>query len=115
QYDHLFVKILSWYLDPSSVFMCLAMEYIKDGELSTYLDRHVVSIENAKIISNQILDGLDFIHSMKIYHRDIKPQNILVACKDPIWIKIANFGISKQVMGTTTHAVCGTRLCCAPE
>ncbi|RHZ68359.1 hypothetical protein CDV55_107645 [Aspergillus turcosus] len=37
---------------------------------------------------------------MGITHRDIKPQNILVVEKDPLRVKIADFGISKRI---STH------------
>lgn len=43
----------------------------------------------------QIVDGLEFIHANKIIHRDIKPQNILVAENGTL--KIIDFDISYDV------------------
>lgn len=42
----------------------------------------------------QLSQGLQFLHSQKVIHRDIKPQNILVDHKDGIRLIITDFGIS---------------------
>jgi hypothetical protein len=48
----------------------------------------------AKVIFKQIIDGLCYIHSKFIAHRDIKLDNILLDGKGNV--KIADFGVSKQ-------------------
>ncbi|PBK77698.1 kinase-like protein [Armillaria solidipes] len=45
-------------------------------------------------IVDQVLAGLEHIHSLGIVHRDIKPSNLLCALDDST-IKIIDFGISK--------------------
>jgi serine/threonine protein kinase len=48
-----------------------------------------------------------------IVHRDIKPQNILVQSRDPLHIKLADFGLSKASDDLST--LCGTHTYLAPE
>jgi serine/threonine protein kinase len=42
-----------------------------------------------------VIDGLGYIHSKNIIHRDIKLDNILLDGKG--MVKIGDFGVSKQV------------------
>uniref|UniRef100_H2YTA5 cyclin-dependent kinase n=1 Tax=Ciona savignyi TaxID=51511 RepID=H2YTA5_CIOSA len=44
-------------------------------------------------IMRQMLMGLDFLHSMRVVHRDMKPQNILVTKSGQV--KIADFGLAR--------------------
>jgi serine/threonine-protein kinase/endoribonuclease IRE1 len=41
--------------------------------------------------------GLAYLHSERIVHGDIKPENILISLNDPVLMKLADFGISKEV------------------
>jgi serine/threonine-protein kinase/endoribonuclease IRE1 len=69
----------------------------------------------------QLAKGLEYIHEMKLVHRDIKPQNVLIFI-DPgnqqVVMKWGDFGLSKQVneRGTfTISQVKGTFNYYAPE
>ena len=64
----------------------------------------------------QLANGLNHIHKMKLIHRDIKPQNVLIAIetdgttgrKRPL-MKWADFGLSKQVNENGSYSVSGKR------
>ncbi len=56
--------------------------------------------DNYERIYNQILDGIEFLHSKGIVHRDIKPNNFLIKNNK---IKICDFGFSKQIITKKKH------------
>ncbi|KAL7683076.1 putative protein kinase domain, actin-depolymerizing factor [Plasmopara halstedii] len=57
--------------------------------------------------------GIQYLHSMRIIHRDIKSHNFLV---DDDWrVKVADFGISKVLDSDTAFTQCGTTGWVAPE
>ena len=68
------------------------------------------------IVLYQIADGLDYIHSQKLIHRDIKPDNILISMNGQL--KLSDFGLSKQISTRDTCSMSGmkgTLLWMAPE
>ncbi|KAF2724003.1 Pkinase-domain-containing protein [Polychaeton citri CBS 116435] len=76
------------------------LEYVAGGSVATMLVNYGSLPEG--LIQNfvrQILDGLSYLHSMDIIHRDIKGANILVDNKGTV--KISDFGISKRVEAST--------------
>jgi serine/threonine protein kinase len=62
----------------------------------------------------QLFEGLEFLHSEKIIHFDIKPQNILIL--DGV-LKIGDFGNAKLIKRTDeiTDQVRGTMEYWSPE
>ena len=57
----------------------IVMEYIEGPTLAEYIHSHgPLSVETAIQFTEQILSGIKHAHDMRIVHRDIKPQNILI-------------------------------------
>lgn len=102
-----------------SHWIYILMEYVPYGELSQEL-RKVGKIPESDVqqITRQILHALDYLHRRNITHRDIKPDNILIASRSPLIVKLSDFGLSKCVttdQETFLKTFCGTLLYCAPE
>ncbi|RPA89895.1 kinase-like protein [Choiromyces venosus 120613-1] len=110
------VSYIDCHEDRSHIY--IFMELIKGGDLSEYLERHGALPEPmVQEVSRQVLRGIEYVHSMGISHRDLKPDNILLACEDPIQVKISDFGLAKMVQNEDTFlkTFCGTMLFLAPE
>lgn len=99
-------------------YLYIIMEYVRQGDLQAFLNQGGSIKENlARTIAQQILGALSYLHRSKITHRDIKPDNILIADLDPFTVKLSDFGLSKVVKHDETFlkTFCGTLLYCAPE
>jgi len=54
------------------------MEYASGGELTKFVkDNKCLSENKAKEFTRQIQDGIKYIHSKNVIHRDLNPNNIL--------------------------------------
>ena len=62
------------------------------------------------LIAIQIIERIQWVHSQKIIHRDIKPDNFLIGLDDPNIIYLIDFGLSKKYRSSTT----GNHIKCTP-
>ncbi|KAL8733230.1 MAG: hypothetical protein Q9166_002247 [cf. Caloplaca sp. 2 TL-2023] len=115
QHPEVFVKIFGWWEDDKSIF--LPMEYFQESDLSKNKD-FIRDEDDIQVISRQLAIGLNQMHSLKIIHRDIKPQNVFVVRQRPTWqVKIGDFGFSKRVSDSVSSpfSARGTTKYMAPE
>ncbi|XP_067934414.1 serine/threonine-protein kinase SBK1-like [Watersipora subatra] len=56
-----------------------------------------VEAEQCKIIIRQVTSALQFIHSKKLCHGDVRPSNILFFNRQPWVVKLADFGLTCKV------------------
>ncbi|KRX06754.1 Protein kinase-like domain [Pseudocohnilembus persalinus] len=77
-----------------------------------------LTLQNIQYIIKQILQGLDYMHSKGIMHRDIKPDNILFKRNDSSFdLVIADLGFSQSldINQEALYIKCGTPGFVAPE
>ena len=95
----------------------IAMEYIEGITLEERIKSEgKLSTEESLQIIIDLLDILEFAHQKGIYHRDIKPGNIMLDKKGQV--KIIDFGIAKAETDpnlTLAGTACGTPAYMAPE
>ncbi|XP_048738713.1 serine/threonine-protein kinase Nek4-like isoform X2 [Ostrea edulis] len=101
-----------------NTILYLVMEYCAGGSLYQYLrERNTGLDENEfKTYLEQILNGVQYLHSKDILHRDLKTKNILLTSDGRI--KIADFGVAKRVQTCSKAAntvMVGTLYYAAPE
>lgn len=95
----------------------IVTELCAGGSLYDYLRQVKIGLEEHefKTYLEQILNGVKYLHSKNITHRDLKTKNILLSsdCR----IKIADFGVAKEVTSNraTNTVYVGTMHYIAPE
>ena len=96
----------------------LIMEYIKGKELFKYiLLKKKLSEEEACFYFQQIISGIEYLNKLKIAHRDIKCENIIIEENTKI-IKILDFGLSNTYGDKPNEMLstaCGSPCYAAPE
>ncbi|CAN3364590.1 serine/threonine-protein kinase Rad53p [Diutina catenulata] len=116
QLDHPhIVSLQAFYEDAENYY--IVMELVPGGDLMDFVASNGAIGEDAtQVIAKQILEGIAYVHSKGISHRDLKPDNILIAQDDPIKVKITDFGLAKFSDGQTfMKTFCGTLAYVAPE
>ena len=84
----------------NSEYIFIVMEYISGGTLTQFLKKRYFNFSESQAanIINQIGQGLKYLHSYGIVHRDLKTENIMMTqLNDNGIIKIMDFGLSKIV------------------
>ncbi len=92
----------------------LIMEYAPGGELFDLICKRKLSENEARKIFQQIIFGLEYLHTHQVAHRDLKPENILLDEENNV--KIADFGLSNVMRdGIFLYSSCGSPNYAAPE
>jgi len=114
--NHPFIVSLKYaYRTPST--LNLVMDFCNGGELYYHLSRvGRFSESRAQFYAAELTLALEHLHSYNIVYRDLKPENVLIACDGHIML--ADFGLSKEGIKTCTDGTdtfCGTPEYLAPE
>ncbi|CAA6654889.1 unnamed protein product [Spirodela intermedia] len=94
---------------------CVVTEFAQ-GELFEILeDDKCLPEEQVQAIAKQLVRALHYLHSNRIIHRDMKPQNILIGPGSVV--KLCDFGFARAMSANTVvlRSIKGTPLYMAPE
>jgi serine/threonine protein kinase len=94
---------------------CVVTEFAQ-GELFQILEADRSLPEDVvRTVAQQLVAALNYLHSHRIIHRDMKPQNILIAADGTI--KLCDFGFARAMSQSTLvlTSIKGTPLYMAPE
>ncbi|XP_077352503.1 cGMP-dependent protein kinase 2 isoform X3 [Festucalex cinctus] len=107
------VRLFQTFRDNKYVYMLL--EVCLGGELWTVLrDMNYFDEPTARFCIGCVLEAFDYLHTMGIIYRDLKPENLLLDAKG--YVKMADFGFAKKIgLGKKTWTFCGTPEYVAPE
>ncbi|KAL6064453.1 Suppressor of Sensor Kinase (SLN1) [Balamuthia mandrillaris] len=99
----------------TSSYLYLILEYVEEGSLSKVIDDFGKFPEKlSALYVEQVLNGLVYLHSKNVAHRDIKGSNILITKEGKI--KMADFGVAATINESERRfSVVGTPYWMAPE
>jgi serine/threonine protein kinase len=99
----------------------MTMEYLRGRDLGRVIERgRTIPVPLLVEIFCQTLDALDYIHTRKIVHCDVKPDNVFIT-RDSydrriVIIKLIDFGVSRSLEdGEAVEQIAGDPLYMAPE
>jgi hypothetical protein len=111
------VRLHDAVFEPKTAY--IIMELCRGGDLLQHILDHGIYDEQ---VSNRLFidvcNGLEYLHSRNIVHRDMKPENVLLTCSTPerCRAKISDFGLARTGFeGHLQGTFCGTPHYFAPE
>ncbi|PIN13169.1 MEKK [Handroanthus impetiginosus] len=89
------------------------LELVSKGSLKELYGEYELGDPEVSAYTRQILDGLNYLHSQNVVHRDIKCANILVDASGSV--KLADFGLAKVTKMNDIKSCKGSPYWMAPE
>lgn len=111
------LELYTFFEDANYVY--LVLELCHNGELQKFLktntENHCLSEIEASNVIRQVVEGLQYLHSHNILHRDMSLSNLLLT--QDMQVKIADFGLATQLTRPDEKhmTMCGTPNFISPE
>lgn len=102
------IKLVDLFYNDEKQKIYIVMEYCVTvlQELFDKAPQHKLPISQAHCYFVQLIDGLEYLHSQGIIHKDIKPSNLLIDNSDVV--KITDLGVSEQLDLFSPNDWCST-------
>jgi CHASE2 domain-containing sensor protein/tRNA A-37 threonylcarbamoyl transferase component Bud32 len=93
----------------------IVMEFVEGQTLTQWMKKQRFNLPQIKHVIYHAALGLDFAHGKGVFHRDVKPDNIMLSNLGAV--KVMDFGIARVVESslTRTGSVMGTPAYMSPE
>src|SRR5437764_8172297 len=98
----------------------LVLEFVRGRSLRDWMNQGPIPPPQVFAVMNGVLRALDYAHRHAIVHRDMRPENVLIA--DEGMVKVADFGIARLMddtgvggTATKTGTTVGTPQYMSPE
>ncbi|XP_028991626.1 kalirin isoform X5 [Betta splendens] len=115
--NHQLVALLDVYESPSALM--LVLELLEDGRLLDYLVAHdELMEEKVAFFIRETLEALQHLHTCRVAHLDLKPENIMVDLHAPTpCVKLVDLGDAVQLSAHRryVHLLLGNPEFAAPE
>ena len=85
----------SYYIFQDQKNYYFVMEYLPGGDVYTLLSKNNLPKKTIQLIVAETILAVNYLHSVRIIHHDIKPENILISMKGHF--KLSDFGLSKTL------------------
>ncbi|KAL2168041.1 hypothetical protein VTG60DRAFT_517 [Thermothelomyces hinnuleus] len=115
------LNLIEVFLDFTRWQLLVVTELADAGDLFTLVvSKGKLSEEETRGVFAQLFSAVEFLHARGWVHRDIKPENILIFDQETLSIKLADFGLAKELPVDSSPwaynaTLCGTPSYVAPE
>ena len=99
--------------DIETIGKCIVMEYVEGITLKDWL-KDVHDKKQKRYVAMQLAEAVKYIHSKGVVHRDLKPQNIMIALNGKS-VKLIDFGLADSDSHATLKQPAGTLNYMSPE
>ncbi|KAI6188641.1 Serine/threonine-protein kinase PLK [Aphelenchoides besseyi] len=108
------VRLYGHFEDADNVYVLLEL-CARRSLMELHKRRRTITEPEARYFTHQIVAGCQYLHNLKIIHRDLKLGNLFL--NDDMILKIGDFGLATNVgnKGEKKHMLCGTPNYIAPE
>ena len=81
---HNILKVIEMHIDIEKGYVFYVMEYYKSTTLTAFVEpENKIEPSSIKKLFKELVDGVQYLHSKSVVHRDLSPNNILIMKKTP--------------------------------